>query len=665
MSQLENIKSLHNQGDYQQAIEGYQALLAEEPNNDEIHFGLAHASSRLNQLDTALKHAREAVNLVPNSDRYLQFKAQMLMANNEIDEALKTFKRSLKENPNLFYSYLAIGDIHAMRNQSSKAKDNYRLALKVQQQGIPAITKLAKLMMLESDFSAATDELQQAELQFPTDPELKLHSGILRLEQGEDGFAELYFKQLLDSEPGHVLAKIYLAISLINSDPKAATQMIEQLVKDQIQRPELMVALGLLYAKDNNPVEAIKFLKPVCQSGLAYPSWLLALAHAFSANNQPNSSMAVINEVLKRGDNPRALLMLAQIHQVNDNLPAALRTLKRIGKDSPGYAQSLQLRAECAFMQDQYAEAISLCDDLLQLQSDHNGALKLKLNALSKLEQYDEALAVIASINSEQQSEDFNQLMHFYGGLLQDANGSYADAWEHFKKLDPKPRFEAPMLSASEEKVTQNWPSPPTNSVFRFAFTDPATGHHHLVNWLEANQIAPLTDRFTKQARADLFTREWTVDMLDQLTDEQIHLLRKKYTKYLQQVVDDGVEQAVDFMPFSPINVAVIRRLFPQAHVIILNRNFADLRLHNQVFGSYQVHYSQFSKVTNQMIGLNPNVTMIDIDGWHSGDESAIKSVEKVFGPTSEPFVIGETKPLDRLLFPYMHWKKYQQYLNQ
>ena len=63
--------------------------------------------------------------------------------------------------------------------------------------------------------------------------------------------------------------------------------------------------------------------------------------------------------------------------------------------------------------------------------------------------------------------------------------------------------------------------------------------------------------------------------------------------------------------------------VFPQAHVLVLSRNFADLRLHYRVFGSYQVHYSQFSKVTNQMVAMNPNVGLVDIDGWQNDDAIA------------------------------------------
>ena len=145
----------------------------------------------------------------------------------------------------------------------------------------------------------------------------------------------------------------------------------------------------------------------------------------------------------------------------------------------------------------------------------------------------------------------------------------------------------------------------------------------------------------------------------------KLNFLRKKYTKHLNQVIDDETQAVADFIPLSPINLAVIKRIFPQAHVLVLSRNFADLRLHNRIFGSYQVHYLQFSKVTNQMVAMNPNVALVDIDAWQNHDEVAEQNIKKVFGSAVKPFSMAEVKPLDRLMFPFMHWKNYQQQLSE
>ena len=665
MSQIENIKKLHNQGQFEQAIKGYQELLLSEPNNDEAHFGIAHASSRLNDLEMALSHAKEAVKLVPNSDRYHQFKGQMLMANRQIDDALTSFKRSLKENPNLYNSYLAVGDIYAIKNESKKAKSNYQLALKVNHNGIPAIIKLSKLLLLEGNYLAAADELQQAELQFPSDPNIKLQQGIMCLEQGKDGFAELYFKKLLEDEPNHLVAKTYLGISLLNSDPEQAAEIIIGLVNQQVQLPELMAALGMFYAKNNRHQDAIRYLTPVCQSGLAYPSWLMALADAYTANLQPNSAMKVLDEVLKRGDNPKALLVLGQIHQINDNFSLAIKTYQRIKSTDIEYSRSQLKQAECLYKERKFTAAIKQLDQLLSKKSDHNAAIKLKLNALSQLKLFAEAVALIDSIDASKQLKEFNQLMHFFAGLLLDAQQQYDQAWNHFAALEHASPQEVQMLSLDEEKSVQRFSSQPADSVFRFVFTDPATGHHDFIQWLIENDIMPLTDRFTTKARGDVFSQQWSVSMLNDISEAQAHLWRKKYSKQLKPIIGESTEMVADFIPFSPINVAVIKKIFPKAHVLILSRNFADMRFHNHVFGTYQLHFSQISKASNQMVAMNPNVSLVDIDAWQNKESNACENIQKIFGPKISNFKLADATPLDRMIFPYMHWKNYQQQLNQ
>lgn len=665
MSQIETIKELHNQGEYQQAIEGCQDLLAKEPNNDEAHFCLAHASSRLNQFELALKHANEAVKLSPKSDRYQQFKGQMLLATNQIDEALKAFKRSIKENPNLFYSYLAIGDIYVIKNESKKAKEHYHLALKVHQDGVPAIIKLSRLMLLEGNYAGAEDQLQEAELQFPEEPDLKLQMGIMRLEQGEQGFAELYFKKILEIEPQNYKAQAYLGISLLHSDPAKAAEIINGLYDQRIQMPELMVALGMLQESNNNHREAIRYLTAVSQSGLAYPSWLMTLARAYVGNSQPNSAMTVLGKILQRGDNSNALLMLGQIHQAHKNHTMAIKTFRRVSQDSKGYSQALLLQAECHYAQGNYAAVIEQLEPLLLENPDHSSAIKLKLNALSQLGEIDQALTLIDSISSKKQTDQFNQLMYLYAGLLLDEQQKYDQAWQHFSAIETKEPFEIELLSADEERVVQQFSSQTADSVFKFVFTDPATGHHDFVNWLSDNDITPLVDRFTNKARSDVFSDQWTIKMLDDLSEAQTHFLRKKYTKQLNQVIDHATQTVADIMPFTPLNLAIIKRVFPQAQVLVLTRNFADLRLHDRIFGSFQVHYLQFSKVTNQMVAMSPNVSLVDIDAWQNQEATTLKNIQNVFGSEVKPFTLTEAKLLDRMIFPFKHWKNYQQQLNE
>ncbi len=664
MNEIENVKKLHAEGQFDAAISAYKEILTAEPNNDEAHFGLAHASSRINDVETALEHVELAVKLSPNSEKYHQFKGQMLLANKRIDEALKAFKRSIKENPNLFYSYLAIGDIYAMKDNFVEAEKHYKLALKVYDDGIPAITRLAKLYMLFNDLDGAEKVLQTAELRFPEETNLKTHMGILRLEQGQEGFAELYFKKIIESEPDNFVAKAYLAISLLKADPSQALQITNELINKKAHIPELMIALGLMHVKSGHYVDAIGHLQPICQSGLAYPSWMVALALAYAGVSKPDQAEIVLQDVLRKGNHSQALMMLAQIHQANKDYGKALKVFNQIGQNSNDYLHSLLMQAECLYAMEKHDLAIEKIDTILNSNPDHNTAVKLKLNALSQLHRYEDALELIDAIDENKQSDQFNQLMDLYAGLLLDAKQDYQKAWHHFSKIKPPKSFEVQLLTADEEKQVQAFETQTPQSLFRFVFTDPATGHHDFINWLLDNNVTPMIDRFTSKSRKDLFNEEWTVKKLAELDQTQIHFFRKKYVKQLNLLIDNNTQNIADFIPFSPINLAIIKRVFPKAQVLVLSRNFADLRLHNHVFGSFQVHYSQFSKVINQMVAMNPNLSMVDIDAWQDGDEMTINNIEKVFGDNLTPFKVSDVTPLDRLIFPYMHWKNYQQQLN-
>ncbi len=664
MSQLEDTKQLHQQGQFEQAITGYQQVLNNDPNQDEAHFGLAHVYSQTQQLELALTHIKEAVKLSPNTDRYLQFKGQMHMANNELDDALKAFTRSLKENPNLFFSYLAIGDIHAIKNQSSKAKHNYKLALKVNREGIPAIVKLSRLLMLEGDYAGAQDELQQAELMFPEEPNLKLQMGIMKLEQGEDGFAELYFKKILETEPQNLVAKAYLAISLLATDLEQASDLITELTNLKAQLPELMVALGLFYASTNNHMEAIRYLQPICQSGLAYPSWMLNLAKSFAANKQVPTAIEVLQEILKRGKNTKALLMLAQIEQRHGDYKKAIKTLQQIDANSSEYLRAQLVLAECHYKLGAFDFCIKALEPLFEHHAEHNDALKIKINALSQMYQVDEALAVIDGIESDNHVDEFKQLMHFYKGMLHNEKKEFETAWDSFSKLQHPDLIQIDLLNDNDEKLVQSFPHQPANSVFNFVFSDPATGHHDFLQWLLQNNITPLLDRYTATSRQDVFTQPWTARDLEGVSDTQAHLWRKKYTKQLRQVIDDGTSAVADFLSYHPINVAVIKKIFPQANVLVLTRNFADIRLHNRVFGQYQVHYREFSKITNQMVAMNPNVALLNVDEWQQHEDQAEAIIKRIFGDQVKPFEATNITPLDQLMLPYMHWKNYPQ-LNQ
>lgn len=661
MSDIEKIKKEQQKGHHKKAIEGYQKLLKKEPNNDEAYFGMALSYKELKRFKEALQQVKSAIKLAPNAERYLQFQGQMHMALGEMDDAMQAFKMSLKHNPNLYFSYLAIGDIYLIKGETKESEKNYRLALRVHQDAVPATLKLAKLLILTGRIDEAESELQTAALYQPKNPELKLHQGIVKLERGETGFAELHFKKLLEDYPDYPLVRANLAISLMDSDTKAAQKLISQLLEAKHQSPELMAAVGMLCLKNKQFDDAIQYLLSVSRTPIAYPSWLLALCQAWLSIGEIKVAKETLQHLLQRGHNDRAAIMLGKVYNRAQDFAQAAELFNDIEADSPFYRTALNQLQIAYFRLQQWDEAIATANKLQAIDNNNSDAILIKAHALVHLQQFDQALATLKVGLDNPELAEWHDDFHLQSGLIHDANQNFEDAWTHFTQQHRTSPDVVSLLNKEEEKIVQKWPTEPANNELIFAFSDTATGHHTFVDWLNQQDITPLIDRFSSSARSDLFSRQWRLEDIESLIKERRHLLRRKYRQHLNVIHKQGV--CVDFLPFTVLNMALVKRVFPHAKVLLLDRNFADRQLHQQVFMNSQFKSSDFTAVKNQMIAMNPNIQLLDIDDLMANEKTLSSQLSELFKQPLNSYDAQIQSPLDQLLLPNGHWKNYRAHI--
>lgn len=663
MSQLEQYKELHQKGQFNEAIDGYKALLKTDKDNDDIHFSLALALAKTDQLESSLTHVNAALGTQPHAERYHQFKGQVLMGLGQLEQAAKAFQNSLNENPNMFFSYLALGDIYTILEQPDKAKKQFNLALKVHESGVPAIIKLARLDIIKGHCDEAFSSLQEMALQYPEDLELMLQMGVAKIEAGEHALAEIYFRQILQTAPQHRIAQAYLAMSLAPTKHQEAAQIVTALTQSQTKIPEVLVAMGMLYHYANRHREALQFLEPAARSGLSMPSWVMAYAKSLTLLGQTDEAISILKRQLEKGNNPHVMLLLGQVFQQNNNFSKAAYTLKGIPKSSSLHGQAQVKLSEVLYHKGEYENSLKVADNLLKTNKQHPAAIKLAVNGMAKLNRNEQALQLVEQVDIEKHSDDFNQLMHFYGGLLHDAVGQYESAWNAFQKVNRPEKAEAALLSDEQEKSIASWPTQSASSDVVFLFSDAATGQHEFVNWLLDNQNTVLLDRFT-EPRGDVFDNVKTFNDLEDLDETQIHLLRKKYLKRNRTMVKPEAVKIIDCLPFTVANAAIAKKIFPGIKVVLLSRNFADYRLHNQVFGTDQLHFSQFTKVVNQMIAMGLDITVVDIDEWQNNEPAVLADMQQIFGEQSQAYQHKTRSSLERFMMPHMHWKNYKELMS-
>lgn len=661
MSQLEQIKKQHQKGLLKKAIDGYQGYLKNNPNDDDAHFALALAYKDNKSFEPALKAVNAAIKLAPAAERYHQFKGQMHMALGQTDEAEKAFRTSLKHNPNLYFSYLALGDIYLIREQYQAAEEQYRLAMRVHQEAAPGAVKLAKLMLLTGRNEEADSVLQAAALHQPNDPEIKLYQGVVCLERGELAYGEMHFKKLLEDQPNYLIAKAFLAISIINHDQKQAAKLLNELIDSKQQSPELMAATAMLSFKQKHFQEAADYLLSVCRSSLAYPSWFITLSQTLVAMNRLDEAQQVLQRLLQRSENDKALVMLAMIDIRQSKYDQALNRLEDIDQDSPHHPAAMKQIMQAHYLSQQWSPTIQAADSLLADNPANKEAVVAKAYALSRLSQSDQAIETLKqALANEELSEDSADL-HLYAGLLLDDAGDYDAAWQHFSAQagdDPKP---VSLLSQAAEKTVQKWPSADRQQQPVFVFSDTATGHAAFIDRLYHHGITALTDRFRPSARLDLFSQQWQLEDVANLPEARCHLLRKKYFQHLKRVHQQG--PCTDFIPMTAMNMALIKKIFPGAAVIILDRNLPDRHLHQQVFANSRYSATDFRSLKNQLIAMNPNIHLLDIDSLMANEAPVLATLGQLFDQEISAWTAPETPPMDRLMLPKNSWKAYRDHL--
>lgn len=661
MSQLEQIKKQHQKGLLKKAIDGYQGYLKNNPNDDDAHFALALAYKDNKSFEPALKAVNAAIKLAPAAERYHQFKGQMHMALGQTDEAEKAFRTSLKHNPNLYFSYLALGDIYLIREQYQAAEEQYRLAMRVHQEAAPGAVKLAKLMLLTGRNEEADSVLQAAALHQPNDPEIKLYQGVVCLERGELAYGEMHFKKLLEDQPNYLIAKAFLAISIINHDQKQAAKLLNELIDSKQQSPELMAATAMLSFKQKHFQEAADYLLSVCRSSLAYPSWFITLSQTLVAMNRLDEAQQVLQRLLQRSENDKALVMLAMIDIRQSKYDQALKRLEDIDQDSPHHPAAMKQIMQAHYLSQQWSPTIQAANSLLADNPANKEAVVAKAYALSRLSQSDQAIETLKqALANEELSEDSADL-HLYAGLLLDDAGDYDAAWQHFSAQagdDPKP---VSLLSQAAEKTVQKWPSADRQQQPVFVFSDTATGHAAFIDRLYHHGITALTDRFRPSARLDLFSQQWQLEDVANLPEARCHLLRKKYFQHLKRVHQQG--PCTDFIPMTAMNMALIKKIFPGAAVIILDRNLPDRHLHQQVFANSRYSATDFRSLKNQLIAMNPNIHLFDIDSLMANETPVLATLGQLFDQEISAWTAPETPPMDRLMLPKNSWKAYRDHL--
>ena len=300
------------QGNYEDAIQGFESLLKKYPNDHASMYELSDVYGIQNELPLAIKWATKATELDPENDWYYLALSELYVKNNEPEKSVAVIERLVKRKPtnmdyveNLAMAYLIVGEYEKAITQLNVIE---------QQQGISEELSMEKYKIYKNigKNKKAIAEIERLIKYFPNETR--------------------YYSLLADA---------YLSMGMKKEAMKAYDKILEINPKD----PYVHIALADYYRQEGN----LKKAKEELKTGFANPdldfTTKLQLVGIFIQISRVNGQMTdnEVKEMLKtiihaHPDEPEAWGLYADIALQEKNYADAQKALmKMVTFDSTRY----------------------------------------------------------------------------------------------------------------------------------------------------------------------------------------------------------------------------------------------------------------------------------------------------------------------------------------
>lgn len=363
--------------------------------------------------------------------------------------------------------------------------------------------------------------------------------------------------------------------------------------------------IGCIYARENRQDIAIPYFKKAISINSTAHGYYLNLGRAFLFSNKAQEGIVHLKKSIElKPDNPDALLWLGKAHARQLKLVEAEEYLRKALSFSPNNPLILENFSAILQQGGKTEEALQMANRLSTLPAPGYVYLLTLAKIKRQKKDYGEAEKNVKEFisraeNDEQKSMGVNEL-----AKIQDKKGQYKEAFDNYvtaqtglAKINSgseTSRYFNALLKASLEWFNESnvklWQS--TNEiqeamdkapVFLVGFPRSGTTlteqilstHPSIISTQEAN----LVDSVILNMGNVLGYPPQYPHVLNDLKQNQIIALRRDYMDKLAELFpgeDLSSKTIIDKMPFNIINLGFIRRIFPEAKIIVMLRDPRD-----------------------------------------------------------------------------------------
>ncbi|MDO8846000.1 tetratricopeptide repeat protein [Methylicorpusculum sp.] len=355
------------QRDYANSLASVESILKGKPNFVEAKILKAKLLLESEKLDEASTLLNSVLWDMPNSDETIVLLGQIALLQGDRTKGEKYFKDALDINPTNLQALFPVVDKALREKHNNFAKEVLNKALARMPGELVLINKLIQIHMIEKDWIAAENLLQQLQKQPKANQLAQFLQAKLYQEKGECSQAVPLFKGILEKSPVQTdtLTELARCYELLKQRPKMVSFLTEILGKYPDNLPAIILKSKLL-SLDKNFDGAVSLLK-------------------MSLENSPNS-VSLIAE-------------LGRIYNLKGMVNEATEIYQKGVSDNPDNLQLSMLLASNYVNQKKYDEAAKIYEYVLEknprLDVARNNLASMLLDYQSGPESIDKALKLV------------------------------------------------------------------------------------------------------------------------------------------------------------------------------------------------------------------------------------------------------------------------------
>jgi len=264
------------------------------------HMNLAYLYSIMGQPKNTISELRQVLVLDPKNGEALDRLARLLLAQGEIDEAIKALEQSEQSQPLAVRLLVLLGDAYLKKGNAADAEARYQMALERQSDDTDAVLGLAQVSQFKGEAEMASLHLARARKMSATSPDTLYRFALVAMGAGlyeEANSALLEAIKLNSQDPAYFIA--LGGTWLKKPDLVAAEQAFRRALQMQPDNPNAQMYLGYTLLEQKKYPEAREWLEKSLQGDKNIPETYYYLGQIAQEQNADGRAIDLFRKAIE------------------------------------------------------------------------------------------------------------------------------------------------------------------------------------------------------------------------------------------------------------------------------------------------------------------------------------------------------------------------------